>query len=322
MKKNKNKTKYSLGFTLIELLMVISIIGVLSAIIFTSTKESRARTRDAQRVRQVKEVQKAVELYRNSHDSYPIIGSEPADSTNASEHWCALLDALKLEQVLNAEIDRSSGNCTTNVQDPLYKDPSDFKYSYAYMTDINGQNYKIRAYIENSNSLLFNSSESGVFFNTDSTGQESCDKDFNYYCVGNGGFNSSQAGVGPEDGGTMVDASSYVAVTTANERSVLDPRTRQITSTADVTITNTSSETLSTSLHAVISINGANGEVLMPDALGGPDVAPYNQYYYDLSSQLSGGQLLPGQSTTFNVKFVRASTVRFTYSIATFSIVE
>lgn len=115
-----------------------------------------------------------------------------------------------------------------------------------------------------------------------------------------------------------VDCSSYVTVTTANERSVLDPRTRKITSTANVTITNmpSSGKILSSPLQAVVSINNANGTVTMPEATGQIG----GKYYYDLSSRLTNGQLPPGAAVTFTIKFVRASTVRFTYTIATYAV--
>jgi len=117
-----------------------------------------------------------------------------------------------------------------------------------------------------------------------------------------------------------VDCSSYVTVTRANERSTLDRRTLTITSTADVTITNISSRPLSIPLHAVISINNANGPVTMPEALGGPGTQPYGKYYYDLSSKLINNQLPPGAQVAFGVKFVRSSTVQFTYGVSTYGV--
>ena len=119
------------------------------------------------------------------------------------------------------------------------------------------------------------------------------------------------------------DVSSYVSVTTANERSVLDRRTRMITSTADVTITNVSDAAISAPFHAVIDITDTAYEnVLMPSALGGPDSPPYNKYYYDLSSSLTEGNLSPAESVTFTVTFVRFYTIRFRYEIQTYGVLE
>jgi hypothetical protein len=119
-----------------------------------------------------------------------------------------------------------------------------------------------------------------------------------------------------------VDCSSSITVTTANERSTLDRTTREITSTANVTLKNTSTpaKTLLVPFRAVININNANGAVKMPDALVSAEPGLVGKYYYDLSGKLTNGRLLPGASISFSVKFVRASTVRFTYTISTYAL--
>jgi len=65
MKKNQS------GFTLIELLVVIAIIGLLSTLSVVALNNARARSRDARRVSDVKQVQTALELYYNDNGSYP-----------------------------------------------------------------------------------------------------------------------------------------------------------------------------------------------------------------------------------------------------------
>jgi prepilin-type N-terminal cleavage/methylation domain-containing protein len=60
------------GFTLIELLVVITIIGLLASVVLASLSTARASARDAARVSTVKELQKALELYRNANGrNYP-----------------------------------------------------------------------------------------------------------------------------------------------------------------------------------------------------------------------------------------------------------
>lgn len=124
----------------------------------------------------------------------------------------------------------------------------------------------------------------------------------------------------PAQGTEPANISFLVNVTTANELSTLDSRTRLITSTADITITNISQQTVLAPLHAVFIISTTG--VLMPDALGGPSTTPYDKYYYDLGSKLSAGKLAPQEKVTFTAKFVRSSTIRFTYSVLTYGIVQ
>ena len=66
MKFNNNK-----GFTLIELLVVISIIALLSSVVFASLSVSRSKARDAKRISDVRQIRNALELYRNDYGSYP-----------------------------------------------------------------------------------------------------------------------------------------------------------------------------------------------------------------------------------------------------------
>ena len=59
------------GFTLIELMVVISIIGLLASIILVSLNTARAKSRDARRVADVRQVMNALELFYNDNKGYP-----------------------------------------------------------------------------------------------------------------------------------------------------------------------------------------------------------------------------------------------------------
>ncbi|MEI6835479.1 MAG: prepilin-type N-terminal cleavage/methylation domain-containing protein [Candidatus Falkowbacteria bacterium] len=59
------------GFTLIELLVVVAIIGLLATLSIVALNNARARSRDAKRVADVKQMQTALELYFNDNASYP-----------------------------------------------------------------------------------------------------------------------------------------------------------------------------------------------------------------------------------------------------------
>ena len=64
------------GFTLIELLVVIAIIGLLSTLSIVALNSARARSRDARRVSDVKNIQMALEMYYNDHLEYPASTSD------------------------------------------------------------------------------------------------------------------------------------------------------------------------------------------------------------------------------------------------------
>jgi prepilin-type N-terminal cleavage/methylation domain-containing protein len=59
------------GFTLIELLVVIAIIALLSTLAVVSLNNARAKSRDAKRVSDIKQMQTALELYFADQQGYP-----------------------------------------------------------------------------------------------------------------------------------------------------------------------------------------------------------------------------------------------------------
>lgn len=60
------------AFSIVELLTVISIIGVLFAIVIGSTTASRSRARDNKRITDLKEIQLGLALYYDVNKAYPI----------------------------------------------------------------------------------------------------------------------------------------------------------------------------------------------------------------------------------------------------------
>lgn len=59
------------GFTLIEILVVISIIGILSAVLYANFGDARTEAKNESMQAELKEVQLALELYKAQNNRYP-----------------------------------------------------------------------------------------------------------------------------------------------------------------------------------------------------------------------------------------------------------
>ena len=71
------------GFTLIELLVVIAIIGLLSTIAVVALNSARAKSRDAKRIGDIKQIQTALELAFAETNAYPTATSTTLGTGNA-----------------------------------------------------------------------------------------------------------------------------------------------------------------------------------------------------------------------------------------------
>ena len=63
------------GFTLIELLVVISIISIISSIVFNSLNNARISARDAERISEIDQINKALWLFYNKEGYMPTANS-------------------------------------------------------------------------------------------------------------------------------------------------------------------------------------------------------------------------------------------------------
>jgi len=91
--------KFKKGFTLIELLVVISIISLLSSVVFASLNSARSKARDAKRLAEIRQIELALEFYFDANGAYPSSGgaTDPnASWSNSAEpaSWAILQPAL------------------------------------------------------------------------------------------------------------------------------------------------------------------------------------------------------------------------------------
>ena len=68
---SRNKVNSHRGFTLIELLVVVAIIGILSSVVLASLNSARAKARDTRRLSDMRQIQRALEMYYDANGSYP-----------------------------------------------------------------------------------------------------------------------------------------------------------------------------------------------------------------------------------------------------------
>ncbi len=59
------------AFTLLEIIVVVAIIGLLSAVIFSIISSARAKGRDAKRVSDIRQINTAIGMYQNDHAGNP-----------------------------------------------------------------------------------------------------------------------------------------------------------------------------------------------------------------------------------------------------------
>jgi general secretion pathway protein G len=125
------------AFTLVELLVVISIIGILASIGLVAFNSAQARSRDAERKSDLKQISSALELYYSDYGQYPagssgkILGC-PSLPTPSACKWG--LDPF------------TDGKTTYFIVLP--KDPSGSQ-TYCYNTVAANSGFRIYANLEN-----------------------------------------------------------------------------------------------------------------------------------------------------------------------------
>ena len=124
------------GFTLIELLVVIAIIGLLSTLSIIALNSARARSRDARRISDVKQIQTALEMYYNLADEYPDAGTAENQLSTSTQPSIAYASTtfLTLWPQAPTPPDNPAGVITCN----------DANNPYVYAVDGNNLSYTLQ----------------------------------------------------------------------------------------------------------------------------------------------------------------------------------
>ncbi|MFA4833536.1 MAG: type II secretion system protein [Patescibacteria group bacterium] len=137
MKKN-NLT----GFTLIELLVIISIIGFLTVAALFSFNIVRMHSRDAIRVGNVATLNRALAMYMNDQDGYPISSGECLKATSGPGK-----DVLDADVIVEIPLDPLwPTTIPASVNEDGYAEGAASNFCYYYMGT--NQNYYISYYLE------------------------------------------------------------------------------------------------------------------------------------------------------------------------------
>lgn len=117
---NKNK----LGLTLVELLVVITIIGLLASVLAINISKWRARTRDSQRVADIRTVQQGLAFY--------FYRSEYSGAYPDADCFITGSDAGLSQELINVEA------ISTIPTDPIFTEDNQPNQRYYYCSKVSG----------------------------------------------------------------------------------------------------------------------------------------------------------------------------------------
>lgn len=112
----KNTLNFKKGFTLVELMVVISIIGILSAVVYANFSDARKVARDEIRKTDLKNLQLAIELFKAQNGRYP-------DGCKGNDAWSGGSNAPGVGDACNAGVDYIVGLVPDYISE-LPEDPS------------------------------------------------------------------------------------------------------------------------------------------------------------------------------------------------------
>ena len=141
------KYRNSLGFTLVELMVVISIIGIMSSILYVNYSDAREQARDKVRMTDLKSLQLAIETYKAQYGRYPaagcsggtdFVGPGPESMSgflgNCDTYITGHAGGITFTPDFISVLPRDSRSETENDK------------GFYYKTDANGTSYKLMVY--------------------------------------------------------------------------------------------------------------------------------------------------------------------------------
>jgi|GEM_PF-858479 len=112
------------AFTLMEILVIIVIVGVIATLTTIALNNLRSKSRDVKRISDIRQIQSALEMYKNDNNTYPQYLT-PSMSLIGSLNGQTYLSAIP------APPGQLDGNCSSDVYDYQY-DSSSNSYSILY----------------------------------------------------------------------------------------------------------------------------------------------------------------------------------------------
>jgi len=130
------------GFNITEMIVVITIFGILAAVIFTNAAEGRKRANDTRRMNDLKQVQAALEAYKLANGKYPV--TAPVDDDTFWQASCTGASLTSFAVVCNGATWAKDLNIgiTADLLDP--RNTAGLEYTYLYGSD--SFNYKLMAW--------------------------------------------------------------------------------------------------------------------------------------------------------------------------------
>lgn len=133
------------GFTLIELLVVISVISLLSSVIFASLNKARSKARDARRISDLHQLSNALALYVDDIKNIPL-SNDCGSARTGWIHGACVTNTDSPNDIYIGDKMVSSGYLKSYIFDPLFTSKS---CKYYYYTNSAGTQFQFSATLEN-----------------------------------------------------------------------------------------------------------------------------------------------------------------------------